>query len=1188
MSSDFSRQGSNATSPAASMSPAAQRAASPSDDGRSSNASRAPSSQDPYYSNEDIAALHAVVVAAQELLDSAPEPKPLPAAALFKAYDVVLPTYGIDPDSDHHLSTFVFRVGGERGDGNLLDKFQAILGRMGIVLEFGDNTTASLRTSASTSPAVSSSSRRSRAISRQQITPQKGPQNGYTTTGPTVPQSPASPSPSPSVSSPESQPHPQNELQSSETDDDDEEEGAYEEMRKAVVSSAMNRWRSLVASRRAQPAQRIPSFPSIPEEASADVKNFEAQPFEDRPPVTGHQAATSSHVNGLELHTQTSLKDPTDMHTRPVSAQSFMHRPLSVLSNAIRSTTSLIQGNTQQEGHFDEPSRHDDDDKLPQSSVEESPQQLQEPEEPEEPEELDEPEAEPSQHIHIQNPPEVHSPTTVARSNTVTNNEGTIVHHPVTQERTRNTTSQHELPAEEGPLTPEQQIVSEREQSRLLKQAVRAREIYLASKVFNHWADRTARRLERDAVARRHMIRFRYFRSWSQVPALREPTTDHMRAAVVAKKWQRIVAQEKSLQATAIEAARAYEQRRVKRVLDIWVCHRLKHLGRQMTASRSRTRAMSKWLSQASHDKALIQAIQTQTTLRLQVDAIYKWQGMSENESQLYSTARRIGDIQHSFTYLREWWDQAEVSRRAVGYRQRLMIEKANLAFDEWNLRARAQAFQWRREYLQVTRVFDRWFQYAELDADMGRRAEEYYEEQAKSNVVRTFRQFKRGSSQMSRLRDRAQLYLGATKLLQVFDRTIMSRRDQDKQQVKRYLMARYTQVSSARKKRNFFAAIDQWRALATEDRARSDLIQELRTHKDIQKVILITDSWKRQADIDQRRVQEAKLQYAEGWLETWKVYTDNLEQQDTNAWQLWAADKQRQSLKSWSIASLQQSGQGHTAIEVQRKHERERRNRVLQYWRQRDGRIRSMAPGTHPQPQSVPAAWPRGSWRALSGRRSLASRNDRGFDYSSTPLETPTRWTGQPFSMSTMMPPGSMAPLQEADENDEAFSLAGDEEDELPASPSLRPASRGPGQFSGLPSTTPMAPVPSHLERGTQGRDPDFDQDLASTAGPGRPELSRRPIAARSFGIRPPNGRAIGPLPSSPEPNSPAIISKSVGARPSATRFGLPRQTTTTKFTPATRSVRIQSPRILSATPQSRPPGLPRGQLRGRMSTNQ
>ncbi|KAF9774788.1 hypothetical protein IL306_007179, partial [Fusarium sp. DS 682] len=105
------------------------------------------------------------------------------------------------------------------------------------------------------------------------------------------------------------------------------------------------------------------------------------------------------------------------------------------------------------------------------------------------------------------------------------------------------------------------------------------------------------------------------------------------------------------------------------------------------------------------------------------------------------------------------------------------------------------------------------------------------------------------------------------------------------------------------------------------------------------------------------------------------------------------------------------------------------------------------------------------------------------------------------------MLPPGSMAPLREADENDDAFSLAGDEDDvDLPASPSLRPASRGPGQFSNLPSTTPMAPVPSHLERDTQGRDVEFDQD---PAGSSRPEPSRRPGAAmRSFGFRPPNGR--------------------------------------------------------------------------------
>ncbi|GKU02908.1 transcription factor [Fusarium langsethiae] len=1198
MPSDFSLPVSNATSLAASMSPAAHRAVSPSEDSRSSNASRAPSSQDPYYSNEDIATLHAVVVAAQELLDSAPEPKPLPAAALFKAYDAILPTYGIDPDSDHHLSTFVFRVGGEQGEGSLLDKFQTILNRMGIVLEFGDNTTVSIRTSASLSPAASSTSRQSNASIQQKENQHGDQQNGHVTAEVEVSQPPPSSSPLPSPSPsppPRSSYHQQDEEDFSETD---EEDGAYEEMRKAVVSSAMNRWRSLVANRRAQPAQRIPSFPSIPEEASADVRNFEAYSYDGKSGATANGTATSAQVNGIEPHSQTSIKEPTDIQAKPVSTQSFMHQPLAVLGNAIRSTASLIRDNVPQVVHDEEHSFHDDE--VPQSPREGP---------TDKPEEI---EAAPSDCIH--NAQEVHSPA-VTRPSTVNHIEGAVAHHSAPQEYSEDMPPQQTV-AEDDLLTPEQQIESEKEHSRLLKRASRAREIYLASKVFNHWADRTARRLERDAVARRHMIRFRYFRSWSQAPALREPTIDHMRTAVIVKKWQRAVTKERSLQQTARMASRAYELGRIQHVLDCWHCHRLKQLGRRIAASRSRSGAISKWSSRASHDEALQQTIRIQSGLRLRVDAVHQWQGHKQRETRLSVTSRRIGEIQYSFTYLREWWDQAETTRRAVDYRQQLLTKKANFTFDQWNLRARAQAFQWRREYLQVGRTFDRWLQCAEQDGDMARRTEEYYEEQAKAKVLRNFRRLRYDSSQMVHLEARVRLYLRATTMLRVFDRTIRNRRDQDKQHIKRYLMARYTQVSSARKKRNCFSAIDKWKSLTAEDRVESDMAQELLARKVSHQLTLAVDTWINQADMDQRHMEASQLHRAHEWLEAWKVYTRDLEQQNIEAWQLWAADKQRQSLKSWSIASLQQSGQAHTALEVQKKHERERRNRVLQYWKQRDDRIRTTVPEARPYPNSLPTAWPRGGWRMTSGRRSITNRNDRAYDYLSTPLETPTRWTGQPFSMSTMMPPGSMAPLREADENDGAFSLAGDEDDvELPASPSLRPASRGPSQFSSLPSTTPMAPVPSHLERSARGqgsasdhgfavrgtprrsRMPKFESsqsvsglsragENSESAGPGHFQLSQQPLVVRrSLGFKPLNGHAVGPRPS-PEPNLPAVSSKSVGAKPYDAQSAPPLQPT--KFTPARRSVRIQSPRTFSDTPQTRPLGIPRSdQFRGRTGTS-
>ncbi|OAA58854.1 Sfi1 spindle body [Cordyceps fumosorosea ARSEF 2679] len=83
--------------------------------------------QEPYYSNEDIEILHEIVSIAQEKLDNVGGARLLPAAALFKAYDEVLPQHGIDPDDENHLSRLIFRIGGEKGTLSLPEKFQAVL-----------------------------------------------------------------------------------------------------------------------------------------------------------------------------------------------------------------------------------------------------------------------------------------------------------------------------------------------------------------------------------------------------------------------------------------------------------------------------------------------------------------------------------------------------------------------------------------------------------------------------------------------------------------------------------------------------------------------------------------------------------------------------------------------------------------------------------------------------------------------------------------------------------------------------------------------------------------------------------------------------------------------------------------------------------------------------------------------------
>ena len=93
---------------------------------------------EPFYTNEDVALLHDIVVLAQELLPNLPERERLPTNALFSAYYDILPRIGINVDHDSRYARILFKIGGLRGEGTLYEKFEEILSRMGIEIEFDE------------------------------------------------------------------------------------------------------------------------------------------------------------------------------------------------------------------------------------------------------------------------------------------------------------------------------------------------------------------------------------------------------------------------------------------------------------------------------------------------------------------------------------------------------------------------------------------------------------------------------------------------------------------------------------------------------------------------------------------------------------------------------------------------------------------------------------------------------------------------------------------------------------------------------------------------------------------------------------------------------------------------------------------------------------------------------------------
>jgi protein SFI1 len=84
----------------------------------------------------DVAILHDIVLHAEELLASLPERERIPTNALFHAYYAILPSIGIDADHDNRYARIIFKIGGRRGEGSLYEKFEDVLSQMGIEIQF--------------------------------------------------------------------------------------------------------------------------------------------------------------------------------------------------------------------------------------------------------------------------------------------------------------------------------------------------------------------------------------------------------------------------------------------------------------------------------------------------------------------------------------------------------------------------------------------------------------------------------------------------------------------------------------------------------------------------------------------------------------------------------------------------------------------------------------------------------------------------------------------------------------------------------------------------------------------------------------------------------------------------------------------------------------------------------------------
>ena len=1162
-----------------------------------------PDPHEPYYSNEDITILHEIITSAQDRLNDAPVPKPLPITALFQAYDEILPTHGIDPDNERHLSPFLFRVGGANGGGTLQQKLGRILERMGIELVFSDEDSQS-----GSAPASEGLGQNWRNESSESGNLEQGGLEE------------------------------KDENTASSADSVDERMSEEElrppaTLRTSSIRSALGRWRTAAGTRPGESyglsrpdetpnsndlgtqSYRLPLRTSQQTNKSANNENLVQQEskFESiRPgdhhavldvrnrtpqqPLDNHPMAGSTEnvfgrstqeintekrtapANESTLQWATSLGNPTGSSSARLDH--FQPRPISTTSLRFTSPLSNQQRPLSTTVAYPDLSRVTEEDEDASDWSEPSP---------------------PVRKLTILSVMDKWKRAASKRQGTATTNEIPSAHRKDDEEPrseikdTRGTNmlatgsnvelapvpiqdyaqelrtggSGHQLDtnlprnmAHESEnntrITNRQQTedldkaaqLSSTEDERLWARAIRARRIYIGSKYLNLWADITARRLEREAVARRHMVRFRCFQAWVQAPSIQMPIVEQLRAATALQKLRRAIKdQDMQLREMAAILAQRRRLRAVIKALDKWDRNRQEDMIRRELARRTVIKTTMAWLGRASDHKALDAALLSETQKANESKALQNWQVAAERGATRRHAAAQIGHAHTGLGYLRQWWDRAEIYRRSKLYREATMKDKASHVFDLWNLQARAQAFVWKTDYKTALKAVDKWLERAQAGRIMAAIAQDRAREHLTARFLGCLHNKISEFAVLDHLQHRANLYISAMKGLGAVDKVVEARQEEQKRrkrilrekaarEEKEYLEAMYVEASARRKKRSFLNALDKWRNVSVSVDMLNKTATAFRAEQDLRRNTLVCSSWLAQAEQYQKREHAVQSQRIVRWLDSWKASTKKQADQDMQAWGLWATGKQRQYLRAWTIHSLHQGGQAHTAAAVKERHSLEKRYRRLQDWRQfatRRGettlqRGSLMFKGDDELDARGDVFRPASTSRPTRDKHRTDTEEDMG-----TPLQTPSKSTGtrNPYD-STPLPT-----------RDNEFSLGHTNDGTLQPAPAFSTRSvtltgRRTGRFqssSRLPTTTPQAPVPSYLQQVA----PEVPGSVArSTGGPTHsvqplrfaPPDSRRPAPRSS--ARPQFSRFEDNIEFSPQPLFPPIhLSRSVAGQP-------------------------------------------------------
>lgn len=162
----------------------------------------------------------------------------------------------------------------------------------------------------------------------------------------------------------------------------------------------------------------------------------------------------------------------------------------------------------------------------------------------------------------------------------------------------------------------------------LENRAARARDLYLLTKAFSHWAQVTSDEIAKTSAAREHILRVKFFNAWREITAVNELKAQRLTLKLPFKTWRKRF---KQLPRDDVVAVELYEGNLVKRVYWKWFWRFCDQHIPQWRDSRLKWRSLICWL----------RALRTQRERDQEIDSSHR-QTLLQSTFQNWSRRSRV------------------------------------------------------------------------------------------------------------------------------------------------------------------------------------------------------------------------------------------------------------------------------------------------------------------------------------------------------------------------------------------------------------------------------------------------------------------------------------------------------------------------------------------------------------------